>query len=166
MKYRHRLLVVFAGVWLWNAACTGGTDGRPVLAPTGPTATTPTPTPAPPSPPPAPFPSIAVGEVVRFQFNSDDRACAGPIGRCRSYDVKADSNGVMVVAITSTSADTSFLTTLEMYVVPGADDWEVGPGPQVSARLSVIAGATYEIRMYSSVVPSAELELRVTLTPR
>jgi hypothetical protein len=112
------------------------------------------------------FSSITVGEVVRFQIATDDWACAGSLGRCRSYNITAPSDGLMSIAITSTFDATSFLGSLELYVVPGADDWEVGPGSRIGARVAVRAGSIYEIRIFSAVVPSVELELRTTLVPR
>lgn len=152
---RRRFLLACVGLCIAGAACT---DGRRPFPPTAPTRA--------PAPPRPNFPSITVGEVVRFQFTTDDWACAGALGRCRSYNITAPSDGLMSVAITSTSDDTSFVGTLELYVVPGADDWEVGPGPQIGARVAVRAGSIYEIRMYSTVVPSVELDLRTTLAPR
>jgi hypothetical protein len=167
---RQRVIVTCLTAW-FCAACHTGNEGRPFLPPLGPTANVPLPAPSPvpapaPARPPVSFPLITVGEVVRFQFTNDDWACAGATGRCRSYNITAPSDGLMSVAVTSTSADTSFLGSLEMYVVPGADDWEVGPGPQIGARVAVRAGLVYEIRMFSSTVPSTELELRTALSPR
>jgi hypothetical protein len=101
--------------------------------------------------------------VVRFHFTADDVACAGAAGRCRSYNVTAPSDGRLEVVATSVSGESGFVSTLEMYVVPGADYWDVGPGPRISATVQVRAGGTYEIRMYSAQVPSVELELRASL---
>jgi hypothetical protein len=159
---RRRFLLACAVLSTTGAACTEGTNARRFLQPMVPTA------PSEPAPAPRPmnFPSITVGEVVRFQVATDDWACSGTSGRCRSYNITAPSDGLLSFAITSTSGDTSFLGTLELYVVPGADEWEVGPGPQIGARVEVRAGSIYEIRMFSAVVPSLELELRTRLAPR
>ena len=158
----RRLLLIAVALCIAGAACTDGTHDRGLFPPVAPTATPS----APPAPPSPNFPSISVGEVIRFQIASDDSACAGTSGRCRSYNITAPSDGLLSFAVTSTSDDTSFLGTLELYVVPGADEWEVGPGPQIGARVAVRAGSIYEIRMFSGVVPSLELELRTTLAPR
>jgi len=164
---RQRFLLVCVGLCITGAACTDGTDGRRLFPPTAPTPTPTAPAPGPaPAPPPVNFRSITVGEVVRFQFTTDGWACGRTSGRCLSYNLTAPSDGLMSVAITSTSDDTTFLRTLELYVVPGADDWEVGPGPQIGARVAVRAGSIYEIRMYTEPVASVELELRTTLTLR
>lgn len=72
----------------------------------------------------------------------------------------------METVLTSVSGDAAFTTTTEMYVVPGGDSWSVGPGARLRVAIPVTAGTTYEIRMFSAVVPSAELELRTTLLPR
>jgi hypothetical protein len=100
-----------------------------------------------------------VGEVVRFQFTDDDVPCGG--GRCRSYLLTAPSDGELEVVVTNL-AETSH-PTIDLYIVPGADDWVIGPGPRISAKATVGAGITYEIRMYSDIVPSEELELRTSL---
>ena len=114
--------------------------------------------PAPPS-----FRSIAVGTVVRFQFTADDVPCVGGDGRCRSYTVTAPSDGRLEVVVTSVSGQDNFVPTMEMYVVPGGDYWDVGPGPRISVTVPVKAGGTYEIRMFSAKVASLELELRASL---
>lgn len=162
---RQRFLVACVGLSLCSVGCTAGSDGHGGFLPLSPSGPIAAPAPAPaPAPPPVSFPSIKVGEVVRFQFTTNDLLCDPQGGgRCRSYEITAPSTGVMDVVVTSISGDASFVSTLEMYVVPGADDWMTGPGPRISASLGVVAGATYEIRMYSSLVPSAELELRATL---
>jgi hypothetical protein len=67
--------------------------------------------------------------------------------------------------VKSVSGDPGFLSTLEMYVVPGGDSWDTGPGPRVSVTIQVTAGRTYEIRMYSALVPSVDLELLASLSP-
>jgi hypothetical protein len=124
----------------------------------------PTPQPAPqPAPPPPAFPTIAVGEVVRLQFTVDDVRCVGGGGVCRSYVLTAPSSGRLEVVVTSVSGEDSFVRDLEMYVVPGADDWIRGPGARISAIAQVSAGFPYEIRMYSGTVPSLEFELRTSL---
>jgi hypothetical protein len=126
--------------------------------PTLPTASSPVPAPVPrPTPPPAAFPTITVGEVVRFRFTADDVQCGS--GRCRSYNVSPASNGRLEVVLTPVSAGDE----LEMYVVPGGDSWDVGPGPRISVTISARAGGTYEIRMYAAKVPNVELELRASL---
>jgi hypothetical protein len=103
------------------------------------------------------------GEVVRFRFTTDDWACSRSEGRCRSYNVTVPSNGEMVVVITPLTPDDLLFERLEMYIVPGADDWQTGPGRQISATAQVSAGRTYEIRMFMPIVPSLELELRTSL---
>jgi hypothetical protein len=120
------------------------------------------PSPPTPVPVPGPFPSITVGEPVRFQFTRDDYACVGGNGRCKSFNVSPASGGQLDVVLRSISGDASFTRDTEMYVVPGADSWRVS-GAQLTATLTADAGATYEIRMYSPVVPSIELELLVSL---
>ncbi len=112
---------------------------------------------------PAPFPSITVGDVVGFQFTVDDVACVSGGGRCRSYNVTAPSDGRLEVVLASVSGEGSFVFTTEMYVVPGGDFWDVGPGPRISVTIPARAGVTYEIRMYSATVPSVWLELRASL---
>ena len=133
---------------LLSTACGGN--------PTFPTAPSPAPVP-PPTPPPAIFPSITVGEVVRFRFTADDVQCGA--GHCRSYNVSPGSNGRLEVVLTPVSVGDG----LEMYVVPGGDSWDVGPGPRISVTVPVQASGTYEIRMYAAKVPSVELELRASL---
>jgi hypothetical protein len=165
---RQRALLVLVGLCLSNAACTVGMDGhRAFVPPLSATAPNPAPTPA-PAPPPhsATIPMVPVGEVVRFELSDEEWACAAAGNRCRSFNVVTPINGELVVAITSTTDDTSFLSLLEMYIVPGADYWDVGPGPQITAHAAVRAGATYEIRMFTYVAPHVELELRATVTPR
>jgi hypothetical protein len=115
-----------------------------------------------PVPVPGPFPSINVGEPVRFQFTRDDYACVGGNGRCKSFNVTPGSGGQLDVVLRSISGDASFTRDTEMYVVPGADSWRVS-GAQLTATLPAAAGTTYEIRMYSPVVPSIELELLVSV---
>jgi hypothetical protein len=68
------------------------------------------------------------------------------------------------VEVSSVSEQTNFLSTLEMYLVPGADDWQTGPGPRISVTAPVTQGRTYEIRMFSGAVPSVELELIASLS--
>jgi len=68
----------------------------------------------------------------------------------------------MDVVLRSVSGDTGFTRDTEMYVVPGADSWGVS-GAQLTATLPATAGLIYEIRMYSPVVPSVELELLASL---
>jgi hypothetical protein len=133
-------------------------NGPPLLVPPGGVPS------APSLPPPTlPFPSINVGEVVRFQFTADGWVCVGD-GRCRSYNVTAPSDGTLRVEVSSASGDGSFVSTMEMYIVPGADFWDVGPGPRISATVPrAVKGQTYEIRMYSSTVSSVELELLASL---
>jgi hypothetical protein len=112
--------------------------------------------------PSADFPSITIGEVVRFQFTLDDVRCSGE-GRCRSYNVTAPTDGRLEVELTSVSGEGTFISTTEMYVVPGGDSWLVGPGPRISVAIRARAGGTYEIRMFSAKGPSVELELRASL---
>jgi hypothetical protein len=104
-----------------------------------------------------------LGEVVRFRITADDYACTRGEGRCRSYNVTVPANGEMAVVITPITPDDLLFETLEMYIVPGADDWQTGPGRQISATARVTAGRTYEIRMFMPTVPSLELELRTSL---
>lgn len=147
-------------------ASTSCDFGRVVYLPTEPTEPYPPPNlppPPPPLPPSPPFPEIMLGEVIRFRFTTDDWACTRGEGRCRSYNVTAPSNGEMVVVITPITADDPSFELLEMYIVPGADDWQVGPGRQIGATARVTAGRTYEIRMFMPMVPSLELELRTSL---
>ena len=168
-----RTLVALALSITATTACTVGNDGHPApffhspTSPsTGPAPAPPTPTPPPvtPTPPPA-FPTIALGEVVRFQFVEEDWICIREGGRCRSYLITMPAAGDFEVVVASISGASDFTALTEMYLVgPGApDDWSVGPGARISVRSRVVAGATYEIRMYSPVVPSVELELRTTL---
>lgn len=157
MRYRFLVSVICSA--LGGLGCDGGyRTGGPSL-PTAPTvAPAPTPVPA-----PGPFPSITVGDVVRFQFTAEDVPCVGAGGRCRSYNVTAPSDGRLEVVLASVSGEDSFIPTTEMYVVPGGDWWDVGPGPRISVTIPVRAGGTYEIRMYSAMVPSVGLELRASL---
>jgi hypothetical protein len=104
-----------------------------------------------------------LGEVVRFRITSDDHECIRGEGRCRSYNVTAPSPGEMVVVITPIRPDDPSFDRLEMYIVPGADDWQTGPGRQISATARVSTGGTYEIRMFMPIVPSPELELRTEI---
>ena len=115
------------------------------------------------SPAPPLFPSITVGEAVRFRFTADDVPCVSGDGRCCSYNVTASSDGRLEVELTSVAGEGSFVSTTEMYVVPGGDSWDVGPGPRISVTVPVRAATTYEIRMFSDKVPSVELELRASL---
>ena len=124
-----------------------------------------TPIPAAPVPPRPSFPSINVGEPVRFQFTTDDNPCVGGGGRCRSYDIIAPVSGQLDVVLRSVSGDPGFTVYTEMYVVPGADSWIVS-GARLTASLPASTGTTYEIRMYSPVVPSVELELLASLRQR
>jgi hypothetical protein len=104
-----------------------------------------------------------LGDVLRFRITRDDHACSRSEGRCRSYNVTAPSNGELVVVITPVASDDLLFDRLEMYIVPGADDWQTGPGRQIRAAAQVSAGRTYEIRMFIPAVPSPELELRTSL---
>jgi hypothetical protein len=52
---------------------------------------------------------------------------------------------------------------MEMYLVPGADNWNIGPGPRISVTAKATKGTTYEIRMFSGTVPSVDLELLASL---
>jgi hypothetical protein len=147
----RRVFPSCVGCGLLLVACAGESPTRPSV------------TSPPPSIVPAPsptFPSIAVGEVVRFQFTGDDRAC-GTSGRCRSYLLTASSDGELEVVVASVQGTSH--PTIDLYIVPGADDWDTGPGPRVSQKTTVRAGFHYEIRMYSAIVPSEELELRTSL---
>ena len=153
MRYLFRVSVLCSA--LSGLGCDGYRTGP--SSPIAPAAT-PTVAPAPPQ-----FPTISVGETVRFQFAADDPHCVGAGGRCRSYNVTAPSDGHLEVVLKSLSGDGSFVATTEMYVVPGGDWWDVGPGPRISVTVRVRAGFVYEIRMYSATVPSMELELRASL---
>lgn len=115
-----------------------------------------------PVPPRPSFPSINVGEPVRFQFTADDYPCVGGGGRCKSYDLTAPVSGQLDIVLRSVSGDPGFTRLTELYVVPGADDWLVS-GARLTASLQATGGTTYEIRMYSPVVPSVELELLASL---
>ena len=158
MRYRFLVSVICSA--LGGLGCDGRGTGGPSL-PTAPTVGV---APAPrPVPAPAPFPSITVGDVVRFQFTFDDVACVGGGGRCRSYNVTAPSDGRLEVVLASVSGEDSFFSTTEMYVVPGGDYWDVGPGPRISVTIPAKAGVTYEIRMFSARVPSVVLELLASL---
>ena len=158
MRYRFIVSVICSA--LSGLGCDGYRTGGPSL-PTAPTVTVaPAPTPV---PAPTPFPSITVGDVVRFQFTADDVPCVGGGGRCRSYNVTAPSDGRLEVVLASVSGEDSFVSGTEMYVVPGGDSWDVGPGPRISVTVPARTGATYEIRMYSATVPSVGLELRASL---
>lgn len=156
MRNLTRSVICFA---LFGLGCDGSdrTGG-----PSVPTAPTVAPTPA-PVPAPTPFPSITVGDIVRFQFTADDVPCVGGDGRCRSYNITAPSAGTLEVVLASVSGEDSFVSSTEMYVVPGGDFWDVGPGPRISVTVPVRAGGTYEIRMFSATVPSVGLELRARL---
>ena len=119
--------------------------------------------PPPPPPPPVrpPIAAIAFGEIVRFRFTTEDFQCGA--GRCLSYYVTPPSDGTMDVVIRPTTPNDVFFPGLELYIVPGADEWDVGAGPQISATASVKAGQRYEIRMSIPVAPSPEFELRTSL---
>jgi hypothetical protein len=104
-----------------------------------------------------------LGEVVRFRITTDNYACSRDEGRCLSYNVTVPSPGDLAVVITPINPDDPSFDRLEMYIVPGADDWQTGPGRQISATARVSAGNTYEIRMFIPIVPSPELELRASL---
>ena len=65
--------------------------------------------------------------------------------------------------LTPVSPDSHFIGNTEMYLVPGADAWTVGPGSRISVNAVVGSGVTYEIRMFSGQIPSDELELRTSL---
>jgi len=154
------LWVVFvASFGIVAASC----EGRVTYLPTEPTEPYSPPPPPPPRPPAPPIPAVMFGEVIRFRFTAEDWACNRE-GRCRSYNVTVPSDGELtVVIVPATTVDDLSFDTLEMYIVPGADDWKFGPGRQISATARVSAGATYEIRMFNPRVPSVELELRMTL---
>ena len=146
--------------------------GRVVYLPSEPSEPSPPPPPStqppipatpPPPPTPPPIPAIMLGEVVRFRITTDDYACTREEGRCRSYNVTVPSSGEMVVVITPLTPDDPLFERLEMYIVPGADDWQIGPGLQISATARVSAGGTYEIRMFMPSLSSRELELRTSL---
>jgi hypothetical protein len=106
---------------------------------------------------------MAIGEVVRFSITVDDRSCVGGGGRCRSYNVTVPGDGTLQAVLTSVSGTDAFIATTEMYVVPGGDSWDIGPGSGISVTVAVKAGSTYEVRMYSARIPSEELELRTSL---
>jgi hypothetical protein len=108
------------------------------------------------------MPTVTVGEIVRFQFTADDFPCSAS-GRCRSYSITPSSDGQLEVVVTSVSGEGDFISTTEMYLVPGADDWTVGPGSRISVTAAVKSGITYEIRMFSTKVPSVDLELLASL---
>jgi len=67
------------------------------------------------------------------------------------------------VVLTPVSPDSNFIGKTDLYLVPGADDWTVGPGNRISVNAVVRSGGTYEIRMFSSQIPSDEFELRTSL---
>ena len=150
---RDMSLVCVACLVLSGLACHDGVSRSFPLAPTT----------APVIPQAPNFPAIVVGQIVRFQFTAEDSSCVAGDGACRSYNVTAPSDGRLEIVLMSVSGEDGFIRTTEMYVVPGADSWDVGPGPRISATIPVKAGATYEIRMYSAKVPSVELELRASL---
>ena len=152
---RYPFLVSVICLALAELGCDGASGGDGSRLPAAPSPVL--------SPPPVTFPSIAVGEVVRLQFTADDVPCGGAGGHCRSYNVTAPSDGRLEVEIRSVSGESSFVSTLEMYVVPGGDSWDIGPGPRISVTIPVRAGATYEIRLYSPKIPTVELELRASL---
>jgi len=103
---------------------------------------TPVPTPA-PTRPPANLVPIGIGDVVRFQFTLPDSTCVSSGGRCRSYLVTAPSAGTLEAVLTPESGDARLMASAEMYIVPGADFWDVGPGPQSSCVIpSPPAGST------------------------
>jgi hypothetical protein len=159
---RILLVLLVTSLAMASASCD---FGRVVYLPTEPTQPYPPsnlPPPPPPIPPQPPIPEIMLGEVIRFRFTTDDWACNRE-GRCRSYNVTVPSDGEMVVVITPMTTDDPSFEYLEMYIVPGADDWQVGPGRQIGATARVISGRTYEIRMFMPIVPSVELELRTSL---
>jgi len=155
---RYHVVASMIGGMLVLAAC-GDSAGPPVGPPAPPAAPSPTPAPL----PDPTFPSIVVGQVVRFSFTADDRACVGGGGRCRSYSVTVPVDGTLQAVLISASGTDAFIATTEMYVVPGGDSWDVGPGPRISVTVAVRAGSTYEVRMYSARVPSEELELRTSV---
>ena len=128
--------------------------------------TEPTPLYSPPPPPPPrippPIDSIAFGEVIRLRFTTEGFECGGE-SRCLSYYVTPPSDGTMDVVITPTTPNDLYFPLLELYIVPGADDWNVGAGPQISATARVKAGQRYEIRMAIRTAPSSEFELRTSL---
>jgi hypothetical protein len=119
--------------------------------------------PPPPPPPPVrpPITSIAFGDVIRFGFTTEGFECGA--GRCLSYYVTPQSDGTMDVVIKPTMPNDVFFPGLELYIVPGADGWNVGEGPQISAAAIVKAGQRYEIRMGIRAAPTAEFELRTSL---
>ena len=128
--------------------------------------TEPTPLYSPPPPPPPrippPIDSIAFGEVIRLRFTTEGFECGGE-SRCLWYYVTSPSDGTMDVVITPITPNDLYFPLLELYIVPGADDWDVGAGPQMSATASVKAGQRYEIRMAIRTTPTSEFELRTSL---
>jgi hypothetical protein len=110
------------------------------------------------------FPTIAVGQPIRFRFGTEDACPSFGIAGCRSYVVTAPSDGQMKVDLTAVSGDARAVIGLELYVVPGADYWDTGPGARIGAVFSVRAGNRYEIRMSAAHVPTEELELAASYT--
>jgi hypothetical protein len=162
-------LVVSVACWApFGLACAN--DSRsdaaslPTLANTPLVFTTPrVATPASAIPPPPTLPVLKVGEKVLLRITNDDYVCTRDAGRCRSYSVTVPSDGRLEVALTSVAGQDSFVSTTDLYVVPGGDYWDTGPGPRLTVIIPVKANGTYEIRMYSAIVPSVELELRASL---
>ena len=157
---RYRLLAAVACWALLIAACADAHRSERSSLPASPTPVTSSP---PAAAQPLIFPVIAVGEEVRFRITTDDYPCTREAGRCRSYSVTAPSDGRLEVALTSATGQDSFVATTDLYVVPGGDSWETGPGPRLTVTIPARGGTTYEIRMYSSTVPSVELQLRAAL---
>jgi hypothetical protein len=162
-----RLLAAVVCWALFGLACEDTSRSERPSLPTSPTppalATPPALTTPPVIAPPLTFPVIAVGEEVRFRITTDDYSCTRAAGRCRSYSVTAPSDGRLEVTLTSVTGQDSFVATTDLYVVPGGDEWDTGPGPRLSVTIPAKGGTTYEIRMYSSTVPSVELQLRAAL---
>ncbi len=158
--------LTFLGAALMTLGCDGSSRSSGSFPnPTAPSVVASPPIVPVPSPPVFPNPatsSIKIGEVVRFRFTTDDARCVS-WGWCRSYSITAPSDGRLEVAVTSVSLEDSLVSTIDMYVEPGPDHWDTGPGQRISVTTPVKSGATYAIRMYSVKAPSVELELRTSL---
>lgn len=160
---RHRLLASVVGVCLSGIGCTGGDSGLPWYR--TPMAPTPVTAPRPAAPAPVTYNTITIGEVIRTEITAEDDPCVGSEGRCRNYQFVAPADGLFEVVATPTTPENMYVVAMEIYLVgPGApDDWIVGPGARISVSARIVAGARYEIRMYSEQVPSGEFELRTAL---